>query len=311
MPTETQLLNPHFYEPMAFNLVRILAILLFAYIATRLIGRLIRGLRTYAVRMMMRSGDGGAEYELEKRADTIGNLASKTLFILVWIIAWLMILKEMNFDVRPLLAGAGVAGVAIAFGAQNIVKDVLGGFFLMMENQVRVNDVAVINGKGGLVEEINLRTIVLRGEDGAVHIFTNGNIQSLSNLTRAFSYYVFTLTVDYKVDTDRVAAILKELGAAMQAEVRYQSAMLAPLEILGVDQLSNAGVVIKARVKTVPLQQWAVGREMNRRLKMRFDQEKIEVASSSQPIIVDISSPLKDELREAVREALEDAARKA
>ena len=311
MPTETQLLNPHFYEPMVFNLVRILMILLFTYIATRLLGRLLRTLRTYTVRMMMRSGGGAAEYELEKRADTIGNLVRKTMIILVWIVAWLMILKEMNFDVRPLLAGAGVAGVAIGFGAQNIVKDVLGGFFLMMENQVRVNDVAVINGKGGLVEEINLRTTVLRGEDGAVHIFQNGNIQSLSNLTRLFSYYVFTLAMDYKTDADRVIAILKELGEGLAAEERFRAAILAPLEILGVDQLSSTGVVIKARFKTLPLQQWTVGREMNRRIKARFDQEKIEVASSSQPIIVDISAPLRDELREAVREVLREPAPKA
>ncbi len=174
MPTRSQLLNPDYYAPALSNAIRIVLILVFGYIATRAVARLLVGLRNYSVKMMLKSG--GSEYELEKRAETIQNLAGRASFVLIWIIAALMILKEMNFDVRPLLAGAGVAGVAIGFGAQNIIKDVLGGLFIMMENQIRVNDVAVINGKTGLVEEINLRTTVLRGEDGAVHIFPNGII---------------------------------------------------------------------------------------------------------------------------------------
>jgi small conductance mechanosensitive channel len=305
MPNWSRLLSLEHFEPMLYNLVRIVLIVVFAYICTIGVGRLLRTLRVYTVRMMQHAG-GGAEYELEKRADTIGNLARKTLFIIIWIIAWLMILKEMNFDVRPLLAGAGVAGVAIGFGAQNIVKDVLGGFFIMMENQVRVNDVAVINGKGGLVEEINLRTTVLRGEDGAVHIFPNGGIQSLSNLTREYSYYVFSLSMDYKEDTDRVAGILTKIGGELQGEEPYKSAILAPVEIMGVDQLANSGVVVKARFKTVPLRQWLVGREMNRRIKQHFDAAKIEIASSSQPIYLQVSPELRGELKEVVREVMQE-----
>src|SRR5579862_5015100 len=199
MPTRAQLLSADYYAPILSNALRILAILVFAYIATRAVARLLLALRGYTVKMMLKNG--GTEYEIEKRAETIENLSGKAFFVLIWIIAVLMILKEMNFDVRPLLAGAGVAGVAIGFGAQNIVKDVLGGLFLMMENQIRVNDIAVINGKGGLVEEINLRTTVLRGEDGAVHIFPNGTIQGLTNLTREYSYYVFNLSIAYREDT--------------------------------------------------------------------------------------------------------------
>jgi small-conductance mechanosensitive channel len=191
MATRRQLLNLDYYAPVFSNAIPIVLILVFAYIATRAVARLLLGLRNYSVKMMLKSG--GTEYELEKRAETIHNLSGKTFFVLIWIIAALMILKEMSFDVRPLLAGAGVAGVAIGFGAQNIIKDVLGGMFMMMENQIRVNDIAVINGKTGLVEEINLRTTVLRGEDGAVHIFPNGTIQGLSNLTREYSFYVSIL----------------------------------------------------------------------------------------------------------------------
>ena len=289
------------------NAIRIGLILIFAYVLTLVIGRLLRGLRKYTVKMMLHAG-GGNEIELEKRAKTIAGLARKVLFVLVWTIAWLMILKEMNFDVRPLLAGAGVVGVAVGFGAQNIIKDVLGGLFLMMENQIRVNDVAVINGKGGLVEEINLRTTVLRGEDGAAHIFSNGNIQSLSNLTREFSYYVFSLGISYQSDSDQAVAVLKELAEALANEEPYKAAILAPLEIWGVDQLSSAAVMIKARIKTLPSQQWLVGREMNRRIKKRFGESHIDLTPSSQPVYLlpQMSPEVREQIKQAVREVLRE-----
>lgn len=285
MPTRSQLLNPDYYAPFLYNALRILVILVFTYLATRAITRMMRTLRGYTVKMMLKSGDSN-EYELQKRAETIQNLSGKALFMLIWVIAGLMILKEMNFDVRPLLAGAGVAGVAIGFGAQNIIKDVLAGMFLMMENQIRVNDVAVINGKTGLVEEINLRTTVLRGEDGAVHIFPNGVIQGLSNLTREYSYYVFNLSLAYTEDIDYVISILKNIGEELTREEPYRSAVFAPIEILGVDKLADSGAIVKARFKTIPNQQWIVGREMNRRIIKRFEEAKIAMPSSAPTVNV-------------------------
>ena len=289
------------------NGIRIAVILIFAYLCTFIISRLLRQLRKYTVRAMLHAG-GGNEMEIEKRAKTISGLTRKVLVGLIWTIAWLMILKEMNFDVRPLLAGAGVVGVAIGFGAQNIVKDVLGGLFLMLENQIRVNDVVVINGKGGLVEEINLRTTVVRSEDGAVNVFPNGSIQSLSNLTREFSYYVFTLGISYQNDPDQAVSILKELGDSLAAEDPYRSLILAPLEILGVDQLTNSAVMIKARFKTLPSQQWMVGREMNRRIKQRFGEAHIDLTPSSQPVYLQpqMSPELRDQIKDAVREVLKE-----
>jgi small-conductance mechanosensitive channel len=179
----------------------------------------------------------------------------------------------------------------------------------MMENQIRVNDVAIINGKGGLVEEINLRTTVLRGEDGAVNVFPNGSIQSLANLTREFSYYVFSLGISYASDTDQAVALLKELGAAIAAEEPYRSAILAPIEIWGVDQLSNSAVTIKARFKTIPSQQWLVGREMNRRIKQRFGEAKIDLTPSSEPVYLlpQMSPELRDQIKQTVREVLKEA----
>ena len=300
-------MNLDYYMPMLFNAVRIGFILLFAYICTRAVGRVLQALRTYTVRMMLKAG-GGTEFELEKRAATIGGLARKTMIVLIWVIAWLMVLKEMNFDVRPLLAGAGVAGVAIGFGAQNIIKDVLGGLFLMMENQIRINDIAVINGKGGLVEEINLRTTVLRAEDGAVHIFPNGGIQSLANLTREYSYYVFSISVAYKEDINRVTGVLRELGEQLMADEPYHSAILASLEIMGVDKLGDSAIVIKARFKTVPSQQWLVGREMNARIIKRFGEAQIELPFPTQTIQLAPESwtGLRHELKQVVREVLKE-----
>lgn len=269
MPPRVDYFSPDYYMPHLVNAVRIAFILVFAYVATLLTARLIKGLRKYAIKMMLKAG-GGTEYELEKQADTVIGVTRKAAVTLIWTVAFFMALREMDFDIRPLLAGAGVVGLAVGFGAQTLIKDVLAGLFLLIENQMRVNDVVVINGQGGLVEEINLRTTILRSEDGAVHIFPNGSITKLSNLTRDYSYYVFALSVDYKDDTDRVAAVLQEIAAQMTTEEPYSRAILAPLEVMGVDQLSESGVVVKARIKTAPMQQWRVGREMNRRIKQRF-----------------------------------------
>jgi moderate conductance mechanosensitive channel len=272
----SEMLHLDYYLPQVFNLARIALILIFAFIGTRAMGRPLRGLRNYIVKMMLKAGSGN-EYEIEKRVQTVSGVMGRSLFLLVWTIALFMILKEMNFDTRPLLAGAGVIGVAVGFGAQSVIKDILSGLFLLMENQIRVNDVAVINGKGGLVEEINLRTTVLRGEDGAVHIFSNGAIQSVSNLTREYSYYVFNLSLNYKENTDHVVEVLKEIADKLHAEEPYHSAILAPLEVMGVDQLADFAVLIKARFKTLPGQQWLIGREMNRRIKQRFEEAHIDM----------------------------------
>lgn len=276
MPTREEFFTLAFYRLIVFNSLRIGCIVLLAWIATLLAGRAIRGIRKYAVRVMLRA-EGGTEFEIQKRADTVSDVVRKTLVGFIWVIAAIMILKELNFDVRPLLAGAGIVGVAVGFGAQSLVKDVLGGFFLLLENQIRVNDVAVINGTGGLVEEINLRTTVLRSEDGAVHVFPNGNITKLSNLTRDFSYYVFSISVNYREDTDRVVDVLAGIAAELMSEESYRTAILAPLEIMGVDQLADSGVIVKARFKTLPMKQWLVGREMNRRIKKRFHEVGIDI----------------------------------
>ena len=256
--------------------LKIAGLLLMAWVASRVIHRYVPRVRMRLVRVMQ-ARRHEPDLELEKRAATLGGIFRKTVVVVIWVVVFMMALEEAGFNVGPLLAGAGVAGLAVGFGAQNLVRDVISGLFMLLENQVRINDVAIINGTGGLVEQINLRTTVLRSLDGTVHVFPNGTITTLSNMTQEYSYYVFNIGVAYKEDTDHVSAVVKELADEMMQEETYRSFILAPLEVMGVDQFADSAVMIKARIKTAPIKQWMVGREMNRRIKKKFDELGIEI----------------------------------
>ncbi|HUZ45387.1 MAG TPA: mechanosensitive ion channel family protein [Terriglobia bacterium] len=294
------------------HLVRIIAILIGAFIAAKIFHKSIPKIREQIVENMKRRGR--ADIELEKRAATLSGLFRKTVVVVIWIVAIIMALKEAGFDVGPILAGAGVVGLAVGFGAQNLVRDLVSGLFLLLENQVHVNDVAIINGTGGLVEQINLRTIVLRGLDGTVHVFPNGGITTLANMTHEYSYYLFNIGVAYKEDTDHVIEVLKQLAGDLMKEEQYKQLVLAPLEVLGVDSFGDSAVIIKARFKTLPIQQWAVGREMNRRIKKKFDELGIEIpfphrslyfGEASKPFTIR-SEGDREQLKSLIREVLDE-----
>jgi small conductance mechanosensitive channel len=255
--------------------IRIGVILAGAYIAARVIEGVVPRIRMSLVERVTKRT--GPDLELEKRAATLGWIFRRTAGAVVWVLAVVMVLRETGFDIGPILAGAGIVGLAVGFGAQNLVRDIISGMFLLIEDQVRVNDVAIINGTGGLVEQLNLRTTVLRGVDGTLHVFPNGAITTLSNMTHGYSYYVFDVGVAYKEDTDRVVAVLQEIANEMMQEEKYKPMILEPLEVLGVDKFADSAVIVKARVKTMPVQQWVVGREMNRRIKKKFDELSIEI----------------------------------
>jgi small conductance mechanosensitive channel len=189
----------------------------------------------------------------------------------------LLLLRKVGVDVAPLIAGLGIAGLAVGFGAQELVRDVISGFFILLENQIRNGDVAVVNGTGGLVESMNIRTITLRDLSGVVHVFQNGKINSLSNMTKGWSAMVFDVGVAYKEDTDQVAKIMREVGEELRADSAFADKIIEPMEILGVDAFADSAVVVKGRIKTKPIQQWAVGREYRARLKKAFDAQGIEI----------------------------------
>jgi moderate conductance mechanosensitive channel len=205
---------------------------------------------------------------------------------LVWFTAVLTILGQVGVNVTPILASAGVVGLAVGFGAQNLVKDFVSGFFLILENQIRVGDVAIINGTGGLVEAITFRTIVLRDQAAVVHVFPNGSINTLSNMTKDWSAYVIDVGVAYREDTDRVVEVMRRVAGELQSDPQYGSAMLEPIEIIGVDAFTDSAVIIKARLKTLPIRQWMVGREYRRRLKKAFEAENIEFPFPQRTVLV-------------------------
>lgn len=244
------------------------------------------------------AGPLAAMIERRKRAAATGRLLRWGGTAVVAVVAGLMVLHRLGADLTPILAGGAVVSVALGFGAQNLVRDIISGLFLIIENQVRVGDVAEINGKGGLVEAIRLRVIVLRGLDGTVHIIPNGAITELSNLTKDFSYYVIDVGVAYRESVDHVMAVLREVGADLERDRAFAPKILEPLEILGVDEFAASAVVIKIRIKAVPLEQWNVGRELRRRIKNRFDEVGIEIpfphvslymGSESPPLAVAVS----------------------
>jgi small conductance mechanosensitive channel len=247
--------------------LKVLLIVLIAHALVRMTTLLVRRFEHE-----MSVGTNLDAIERGKRARTLGSVVQNVVTVLVIGIALLMVLGQFGLDITPVLTGAGIAGLAVGFGAQTLVRDIISGFFLILENQVRVGDAAAINGTDGIVEAINLRTIVLRDIEGTVHVFPNGAINTLANRSKDFSYYVVELSVSYYDDSDRIAETVREVGASLQADPAFGPAILAPIEVLGVDGFSEWSIKMKARIKTVPLKQWDIGRELRRRLIKAFEE---------------------------------------
>ncbi|MFZ1746644.1 MAG: mechanosensitive ion channel family protein [Nitrospirales bacterium] len=269
--------------------LRLLLILVVTYVGIRAVRFGLHKLEIFLLRI--RENDDKNRVAAEKRVKTLIGLLLTICLTLVWVIAVVMGLDQIGLDITPIIASAGIVGLAVGFGAQNLVRDVINGFFMILENQVRIGDVAVVNGTGGLVEAISFRTITLRDQAGTVHIFPNGTVATLSNMTKDWSAYVMNIGVAYKEDTDRVTAIMREVGKDLQQDEQLGRKILEPIEILGVDAFGESEVVIKARIKTLPIEQWGVGREYRRRLKKAFDQNGIEIPFPHRTLYMGEASP--------------------
>jgi len=215
--------------------------------------------------------------DVSARAKTLLPLLRTALLVVLVTMFILVTLSELGLNIAPLLAGAGVVGLAIGFGAQTLVKDIITGMFILMEDQLAVGDVVKVGSHAGVVERLSLRTIRLRDLAGNVHVIPFSEVTTLENMTKDFSRYVFEIGVAYREDTDEVVAVLNQIGEELLRDETYRDLIVQPLEVLGVDSFGDNAVIIKARITTQPVKQWQVGREFNRRMKKRFDELGIEI----------------------------------
>ena len=218
------------------------------------------------------------------RTRTLVSMTRNLCLTLVVVIGAIEALSAFGVNANALLAGAGVLGLAIGFGAQTLVKDLITGLFILVGDTVRVGDVVDLGGKAGVVEAISMRTITLRAYSGDVHTIPYSSIDVVTNMTKDFSYYVFDLRIAYQENTDRVVEVLREIDSQLRREWPYRRLMLEPLEVAGVDAFMDSGVLIKARTKVRAGEQWKVGREFNRRIKRRFDELGIEIPVPQQKV---------------------------
>lgn len=249
---------------------RILLILLLAGIALNAIHRLLPHLREAVAARQGNREDG-------QRIRTLSRVLRYVLTVAVTVVTGLLILGEFGISVAPILGAAGVAGIAIGFGAQSLVKDYFNGFFLLLENQIRIGDVVEAGGKGGVVEELTLRYLRLRDYSGNVHYIPNGSVSVVTNMSLGFAFAVIDASVAYGEDVDRVVTVMRAVGDEMRNDDVLGAKILDSLEIAGVDAWADSALIIRCRFRVEPLEQWTVRREYLRRLKLAFDREGIEI----------------------------------
>lgn len=252
------------------SFVNVLAILTLAWAGSYVLRRII----SLFHQRLIEKAEGPEE---RRRLETLQRVFRYIATVVISVVTIMLVLAEVGISIAPILATAGVVGLAVGFGAQSLVKDYFTGFVMLIENQIRVGDIVEISGKSGLVEELTLRYVRLRDYEGAVHFVPNGTIVTVTNRSRLFAFAVMDIGVAYKEDIDRVYSIMRRCTASLRADPLYGPKILDDLDIAGVDQWADSAVVIRCRIKTIALEQAGVRREFLHRLKRLFDEEAIEI----------------------------------
>ncbi len=258
------------YLHLPKELLRVVVILLLAWLLMGLSRKLIRLFRNY-----MNSRAGSAEET--RRIETLARVFRYTSTVVISLVAGMLALSELGISIAPILGAAGVVGLAVGFGAQSLIKDYFNGFFLLLENQIRQGDVVEVVGKDGLVEDITLRYVRLRDYEGSVHYIPNGLITTVTNRSRGYAHAVIDVSIAYRESIDEVCETMREVAAQLRATEAFAAKILDDIEIAGVQDWGASAVVIRCRFKTATLEQWGVRREFLRRLKDAFDARGIEI----------------------------------
>ena len=266
------MINSAFIESLHFSkdVLHIIVILLLAWVLL-LVSRKLIGL----FRNFLKKSAGSAEDE--RRIETLARIFRYVATVLITLVAGMLVLSELGISIAPFLGAAGVVGIAVGFGAQSLVKDFFSGFFMLLENQVRVGDAVELAGKLGVVEEVTLRNTVLRDNEGNVHYIPNGEITVVTNKSRGYAFALIDVGVAYREDLDEVYAVIRATGAELRADPETGPKILEDIEIQGVQNWADSAVIVRCRIKTVAMEQWAVRRIFLARLKKAFDMHNIEI----------------------------------
>jgi len=250
--------------------IKILIILIAVYSIDRIGGKIIE-------RIVRRGVKDTTKEATEKRQNTLIGVFTGALKIAVWLMAIMMILSELGINIGPILAGAGILGVALGFGAQYMIRDFLAGLFIIIENQYREGDVVCLDGTCGLVEDITLRKTILRDLDGIVHHIPNGEIKKASNLSKKFARVNLNIGVAYKEDLNKVIEVVNEVGKELAEDPEWEESIINPPQFLRIDDFGESAIIIKILGETKPLKQWDVTGELRKRIKVAFDKKGIEI----------------------------------
>ena len=253
--------------------IRIVFIGVLAYLLNRILGRII--VRTVRI-AVVRDEDTSIEAE-KKREDTLIHIFRGALRVVLIVLAILMILQEFGMKIGPILAGAGIVGVAVGFGGQYLIKDVITGLFMILENQYRIGDVVKIDGTEGTVQDITLRKTTLRDLDGTVHHINHGSIVLVSNLSKDFARVNLEVSVDYSTNLEHLIDVVNRTGRELAEDPDFRDSIITPPKFLRVQDFADFGIIIKILGDTKPLKQWEITGEQRKRLKIAFDREGIEI----------------------------------
>lgn len=265
------------------DFISILILILLLIITLRVSAALINRLKGVLLKRMVYREEE-PDMEAEKRLNTLMGVLRKIISVVVWTIFIMIFLEKININIIPILSAAGIVGLAVGFGAQELVRDFISGFFILLEDGIRAGDVVTLNGTTGTVEKMELRTITLRDSMGVVHIFQNGKVNTISNMTKGWSAVRFDIGVAYKENLAKVMEVMQQVGDEMYAEDEYKSNMLASVEVSGLNNFGDSALEIRARIRTRPGKQWGIGREYRKRLKEAFDTHNIEIPFPHQTI---------------------------